>query len=174
MGVSTVAWVRRTLDLESLRRLPDVLNRACPDREKTASWRWDGYPSEESVAEGLCFLNGPELSICPRQEVMMLYSRARWRGFLSHADTRNHVRGNTAKVFRAIGATEATWLPDWFLNDWPEGAVLTIDSVQRRLRGEWGPPQVSLDSIEDTVVLAAEHSSPRVWFQESVLEASNS
>ena len=92
---------------------------------------------------------------------MMLYSRSRWRGFLSSDEVRNHVRGTTAKVLRAIGATEVIWLPDWFLNDWPEGAVLTIDNVQSRLLAEWGLPQSSLDSIEDAVVLAAEHDACR-------------
>ena|SRR5688572_28186984 len=172
MGVSTVAWVRRTLDLDSLRDLPDALSRAYPDPRRT--WTWDGWPSEESVAQGMCSLDGADLSIYPHQDVLMLYSRERWRGFLSYADVRERVRVTTAKVLRVIGATEVIWLPDWFLNDWPEGAALTIDTVRSRLLADWGPPQPSVDSIEEAVVLAAERFSPKVWFEESVLQASNS
>jgi hypothetical protein len=97
---------------------------------------------------------------------MIVHSLARWRGFLLYDDLRARVRVATAKIVRAIGATDVIWLPDWFLNDFPEGVAITMDTIRHYLATVSGPPQPSLDPIESAVVQLAEHSSPKVWFQE--------
>jgi hypothetical protein len=177
MGVNAEAWIRKEFDLEWLRGLPSVLNRVCPgpevwiwgpdDKRKTEEWYWDGLPSEES-REG-CYLSGAGLTIHVRDEALRVWSLARWRGFLSDADLRSRVRAATGKIVRALDATDVVWLPDWFLNHFPDDGIVTFDRVRRHLLSEWGPPQPSLELINDEVLRAAEHSSPKVWFQETVV-----
>lgn len=132
MGVNVEAWVPNTLDLESIRALPDELNRVCPgpevwigdpdDSRRTEMWTWDGGPSEESIGEGHCTLDGAGLLIHIYPHVMIIHSLLRWREFLADADLRNRVRTATARVARTLGASDVIWLPDWVKGDQSYGS----------------------------------------------------
>jgi hypothetical protein len=182
VGVNAEAYVRNNLGLEQIRALPAVLNRACPgtdvwlwdpdDSRKTDPWAWDGGPTDndESIPVGRWSISGPGLSIHIAPEVVVVRSLARWGGFLADADLRGRVRTTTAKVVRALGGTDVIWLPDWFLNgSVPEGEALTIDRIRHYLVTSWGAAQPSLERIDDAVLLQAQHSSPKVWFEEKIV-----
>jgi len=76
--------------------------------------------------------------ISPYPRVLCVRSLARWRGFLASPDLRSRVRSATAKIVRSLGVGEVIWVPDWFLNDWPTGEVLTIDAMRSHLLGTLG------------------------------------
>jgi hypothetical protein len=178
MGVFAKAWVPNKLDLESIRGLATTLNAACPccelwvwapeEQQDAKPWIWDGWPSEEYL-DGECAIFGGGSSVRIYRDVLVVGSPLRWRGFIGYPDLRHRARAVASRIVRALGATEIVWLPDWFLNDWPDGEAVSFDGVRRHLLAGWGAPQPSLDPIEDSVVRLAEHSSPKVWFQESIL-----
>jgi len=182
MGVNALAYFRHTFDVEQIRLLPAALANSCrshevwiwspddPDPRRSESWGWDGGPGkdDETIPWGDWAIDGPGILIHIYPQVMCVWSLARWRDFLTSPDLRTRVRRATAKIVRSLGGNEVIWVPDWFLNDWPDDEALTIDAMRVHLLEYWGFRQPSLDPVEDSVVEMAEHSSPKVWFEETV------
>jgi hypothetical protein len=59
-------------------------------------------------------------------------------------------------------------MPDWVSDGFPEYPFITLDKVRHHLLTKWGPPQPSLDTIHEDVVLLTDHAPPEVWFQETI------
>ena len=122
MGVNAQGWIANTHDLESLRVLPDLLNKACPGPDvwiwesdgprKDETWSLEVAPTTETLAEGTCLIDGAGLLIHISSHAMRIHSLARWREFLLYDDLRARICAATAKIVRAIGATDVIWLPD--------------------------------------------------------------
>lgn len=178
MGVNAVAWVRNGLDLATISALKGRLDHFCPaevvwhwDRTgaRDAHWAWDVAPSAESIAAGFCAIYGPGMGIHVRAQVMIIWSLARWRGFIQNPDLRTRVRGATAHVARVLSAMELIWLPEGITeNIVPEGESSSFDELRGRLLAHLGPPQPSLDRISASVLAAAESEPPAVWFEDRV------
>jgi hypothetical protein len=183
MGVFAEAWIPNKLDLESIRALPAVLNEACrgpelwiwdPSESRGSElWIWELAPHAEydtmsnldQTDSEWCCVWGLGFIIHVYPNVIIVHSPVRWRGFLSYPDLRSRNRTVTARIVQTLGATEIVWLPDWFLDEWPEAdpITMTVDSVRGHLLADWGHPQPSLDSVDELVVPMTEHSSPKVW-----------
>jgi hypothetical protein len=122
MGVNAEAWAPHRPDFAVPEDLPARLNHSCPahevwhwdqtDSRRNRPWTWDVAPSEESMAEGLCGIEGPGIIVHIHLSMMVVWSLARWRGFIQHPDVRRRVRNVTTKVLRVLDATELVWLPE--------------------------------------------------------------
>jgi len=176
MGVNVKAWFRSNFDADRAQALPALLDERCPgdlvwiwdeaDPRRTGGWGYEVYPSIESIAEGVCMLNGPGLILHLYPRVFSLWSLARWRGFITIPQLRSRLREVTWRIAEALGADDVIWLPDWALDEiHPEEH--DMESLRDYLTTSWGVSQPSLDPIEAEVLSLAERESPQVWFEET-------
>jgi hypothetical protein len=173
MGVNVEAWFRNNFSLDEAWALPALLNERClgdavwiwdedDDPRRNERWEFDISPSR--MHEGECSLHGPGLILDLYPQVMSLWSLARWRGFLFYPELRSEVRKAAKRIAGVLGGPDIIWLPDWAMEEF-DPAEASLESIRGHLEEKWGTSQPSLDSMDPEVLKAAEHSSPRVWFE---------